>query len=100
MVFFSLRALGGEISILGSIFVVAFSSVVGAVSTLPGGLGVAEGSIMGILMLLGISKEMSAAATLITRFSTLWLGVIIGMIGLWNTRKYMGHKRLERNENG
>lgn len=89
VVFFSLRALGGEISILGSIFVVAFSSVVGAVSTLPGGLGVAEGSIVAILMLLGVSKEMSAATTLVTRFSTLWLGVIIGMIGLWNARKYM-----------
>ena len=82
VVYLSLMALGGHISILGSIFVVSFSSIMGAISVLPGGIGVAEGSIMGILILLGTSREMSAAATLITRFSTLWLGVIIGVFGL------------------
>jgi len=86
VVFLSLKALGGSIPLLGSIFVVSFSSIMGAISTLPGGLGVAEGSIMGVLVLLGTSKEMAASTTLITRFSTLWLGVIIGTIGLYSIR--------------
>lgn len=89
VVYLSLLALGGNISILGSIFVVSFSSIVGAVSVLPGGLGVAEGSIMGILILLGTSRGMAAATTLITRFSTLWLGVVVGVFGLIYIRKYL-----------
>jgi uncharacterized protein (TIRG00374 family) len=92
VVFLSLKALGGEISLLGSIFVVSFSSIVGAISILPGGLGVAEGSIMGLLILWGISKEMAAATTLITRFSTLWLGVVIGIAGLYFARKVIYRK--------
>ncbi|MFW6381220.1 MAG: lysylphosphatidylglycerol synthase transmembrane domain-containing protein [Bacillota bacterium] len=89
VVFLSLRALGGSISVLDSIFVVSFSSIMGAISVLPGGLGVAEGSILGILLLLGVPREMAAATTLITRFSTLWLGVIIGMIGLYSAQQYI-----------
>ncbi len=92
VVYLSLKALGGEISILGSIFVVSFSSIMGAISILPGGLGIAEGSIIGVLILLGISKEMSAATTLITRFSTLWLGVIIGFFGLYYVQKNISNK--------
>ncbi len=89
VVYLSLQALGGDLSILGSIFVVSFSSILGAVSFLPGGLGVAEGSIMGILIFLGVSRDLSAATTLITRFSTLWLGVVLGVIGLFFANKYI-----------
>lgn len=83
VVFLALKELGGSISLLGSIFVVSFASIIGGISFLPGGLIVAEGSIMGILMLLDTSKELAAATTVITRFSTLWLGVIIGMVALF-----------------
>ena len=82
VVYLAVKALGGEISILASFFAVSFSSLLGALSFLPGGLGVAEGSIMAILLLTGISSEIAAAATIITRFSTLWLGVLIGIAGL------------------
>ncbi len=82
VVYLAVKALGGEISILASFFAVSFSSLLGALSFLPGGLGIAEGSIMAILLLTGISSEIAAAATIITRFSTLWLGVLIGIAGL------------------
>jgi len=82
VVYLAVIALGGEISLLASFFAVSFSSLLGALSFLPGGLGVAEGSIMAILLLTGISSEIAAAATIITRFSTLWLGVLIGIAGL------------------
>ena len=87
VVFFAIQALGGEFSILGSFFVVSFSSLLGALSFFPGGLGVAEGSIMAILLLTGITKEMAAATTVITRFSTLWLGVGVGIAGLVLTQR-------------
>ena len=82
VVYLAIIALGGKISILASFFAVSFSSLLGALSFLPGGLVVAEGSIMAILLLTGISSDIAAAATIITRFSTLWLGVLIGIAGL------------------
>jgi uncharacterized protein (TIRG00374 family) len=65
-------------------FILAVATLVGAASMLPGGLAAAEGSLAGLLLLLGVTHNPSvaAAATLIIRFATLWLGVAVGMIGL------------------
>ncbi len=87
VIFFTVRAIGGSVSVLESFFVVAFSSVVGTLSFLPGGLGVAEGSIMALLLFVGLGTEMAAATTVITRFSTLWLGGAVGLLGLFLIRK-------------
>lgn len=63
-----------------AVFVLAFSTVIGAVSALPGGLGAAEASIAGMLsLLLGITKDSAAAATLLIRFATLWFAVALGL---------------------
>lgn len=88
VIYLAVRAFGGEISVLGSVFVVSFSSLLGALSFLPGGLGVAEGSIMALLLLSGLGRGMAAATTLVTRFSTLWLGVAIGLVGLYLLQKH------------
>lgn len=98
VVYLAVTALGGEISVLGSFFVVAFSSLLGALSFLPGGLGVAEGSIMTILVLTGLGAEMAAAATLITRFSTLWLGVGVGVVGLALTQREFARGKIIKAE--
>jgi uncharacterized protein (TIRG00374 family) len=64
-----------------AVFILSFSTVVGAVSTLPGGLGAAEASISGMLiLLLGLDAGTAAAATLLIRFATLWFGVGLGLI--------------------
>lgn len=65
-------------------FILAVATLVGAASMLPGGLAAAEGSLAGLLLLLGVTHDASvaAAATLVIRFATLWLGVAVGMIGL------------------
>ena len=64
-----------------AVFVLAFSTVIGAVSALPGGLGAAEASIAGMLvLLLGLSSDTAAAATLLIRFATLWFAVFLGLI--------------------
>ncbi|WP_299027338.1 lysylphosphatidylglycerol synthase transmembrane domain-containing protein [uncultured Thermanaerothrix sp.] len=66
-----------------AIFILAFSTVIGAVSTLPGGLGAAEASIAGMLVLLAhLSQAQAAAATLLIRLATLWFGVSLGL-GTW-----------------
>jgi len=68
-------------TLLNSVFILAFSTIVGAVSTLPGGLGAAEASITGMLMLLlDLDFSTAAAATLLIRFATLWFGVILGLL--------------------
>lgn len=82
VIFLAVRAMGVDFPLLASVFTVAFSSIVGAVSMMPGGLFAAEGSILGLLVMMGLGRDMAAAATIITRFSTLWLGVVIGIVGL------------------
>lgn len=70
-----------------AVFVLAFSTVIGAISTLPGGLGAAEGSIAGMLtVLLGLSAGLAASATLLIRFATLWFGVGLGLL-VWATSR-------------
>jgi glycosyltransferase 2 family protein len=72
-----------------AVFVLAFSTVVGAASTLPGGLGAAEASIAGMLvLLLGVGTDLAAAATLLIRFGTLWFGVSLGLVVWVFSRHY------------
>jgi len=52
------------------------------VSMLPGGLGVAEGSLTGLLVGLGTALPEAAAATLLVRAATLWLAVALGVVTL------------------
>ncbi|MBN1266583.1 MAG: flippase-like domain-containing protein [Anaerolineales bacterium] len=64
-----------------AVFVLSFSTVIGAVSALPGGLGAAEASIAGLLALtLNPGRNLAAAATLLIRFFTLWFAVILGLL--------------------
>ena len=65
------------------VFVLAFSTVIGAVTALPGGLGVAEASIAGMLVIiLGLARDTAAAATILIRFATLWFAVGLGL-SIW-----------------
>ncbi len=74
-----------------AVFTLSFSTVVGAVSALPGGLGAAEASIAGMLTLLGgIPTATASAATLLIRLATLWFGVGLGL-GVWFfSRDFLG----------
>jgi len=80
--YFVLEGLGTSASVPVSTFVFSFSSVAGAVSFLPGGMVVAEGSITGLLVAYDVSKDVAAGATIIIRFSTLWFGVLLGVLTL------------------
>jgi len=81
---------GGWETLSIAVFVLAFSTVVGAVSALPGGLGAAEASIAGMLgLLLGLTRDTSAAATLLIRFATLWFAVALGLIVWGFSRKLL-----------
>ena len=83
VLFLAVLALGARLSLLGAVFIVSFSAIIGAISFLPGGLVAVEGTILGLLVASGLGAGVAAAATIITRFSTLWLGVALGLIGLF-----------------
>lgn len=70
-------------------FILAASTLIGSVSLLPGGLGAADASIGGLLLVAvqGITKETASAATLLIRFCTLWFGVTLGLVTLFIFRK-------------
>jgi uncharacterized protein (TIRG00374 family) len=74
-------------SVLWSTFVYAVSSIAGAVSMLPGGLGITEGSLSLFLINGGMPKVTAVASTFIIRVMTLWFAVIVGMFVLFISRK-------------
>lgn len=61
-----------------AVFALSFATLAGAVSLLPGGLGAAEASLAGLLLLQGFPRDIAAAATLLIRLATLWFGVALG----------------------
>lgn len=66
-----------------AVFILAFSTIIGAVSGLPGGLGAAEVSVGAMLQaLVGLGRTMAGTATLLIRFCTLWFGVLLGLLAL------------------
>jgi len=69
-----------QVSILSATFIYAFSTLIGAIAMLPGGLGATEASLTGLLLLLKIPKDISVASTMIIRVATLWFAVVLGII--------------------
>ena len=84
--FFVYAGLGITISVdlfIKSMFILAVSSLVGSASGLPGGLGTADGSMLGLThLLITPSKAIAGAATLLIRLCTLWFGLVLGVIAL------------------
>jgi uncharacterized protein (TIRG00374 family) len=72
---------GGWQTLSAAVFALSFSIVIGAASTLPGGLGASEASIAGMLaLLLHLPADTAAAATLLIRLATLWFGLSLGLV--------------------
>jgi glycosyltransferase 2 family protein len=89
-----LSALGfTKLSIVSGVSVYAISTIVGAFTFLPGGIGLTEASMTGILIAAGMDASSASAATMITRVATLWWGVGIGWIAI-ATRPSLFHKLL------
>ncbi len=75
---FVLDGVDVHLKLLSASFIYSFSTVVGAVSFLPGGLGATDTSLAGLLIFAKIPKDAAVAATFIIRGATLWFAVIIG----------------------
>ncbi|WP_191555850.1 lysylphosphatidylglycerol synthase transmembrane domain-containing protein [Metabacillus idriensis] len=82
-----LNGLGIDLHLLHSIFIFSFSTLAGALSMIPGGLGIAEGSLTGMLLYFGLDKSIAVSVTLMVRLVTLWLGFFVGLLVYLRTRK-------------
>jgi uncharacterized membrane protein YbhN (UPF0104 family) len=77
------RGLRLDLSLADTIVVFSLGSLAGALSFLPGGLGVAETSMTGLIRVLGdVPRAAAAAATVLIRLATLWFAVVLGLVGL------------------
>jgi uncharacterized protein (TIRG00374 family) len=67
----------------------AATTIAGALSFLPGGLGVTEGAMTLLLVQAthGVDSPTAAAATILTRLATLWFAVGLGVIALAAARR-------------
>jgi uncharacterized protein (TIRG00374 family) len=69
----------------GAVFSYSASTIVGALVMVPGGLGVTEAGMAGLLQKLGgpaMTKAVATAATILVRLATLWFAVGIGVVAL------------------
>ncbi|MGF1563201.1 MAG: YbhN family protein [Geminicoccaceae bacterium] len=80
--YWAARAVGIDVSFLETTFVFCFAILVGALSMLPGGLGSAEATMIGLFVAFGASPQTALAGTLLIRVITLWSAVAIGSVVL------------------
>ena len=74
-----------DINLLNYVHVIATytsSLILGAASFIPGGLGVVEGSLVGLLNFQGVDISDAFVLVVLIRLFTLWYSVIIGFIAL------------------
>ncbi|MFK7988666.1 MAG: YbhN family protein [Sandaracinaceae bacterium] len=81
-----LRALpGGGLPWDAAFFSYSASTIVGALAMMPGGLGVTEAGMTGLIETLSagaIDSAAATAATMLTRLATLWWAVVVGAVAL------------------
>ncbi|GAA5529596.1 lysylphosphatidylglycerol synthase transmembrane domain-containing protein [Herpetosiphon gulosus] len=79
--FFVIEAMGGlGLSLSAIIFVALASSLLTAVPALPGGLGLVEVGIAGVMMLFSVGQTTSTAVAFLDRIINYWSIVILGLV--------------------
>ena len=87
VLYYAVIAFGEHITLMQAITFFSIATLLGLISTLPGGVGATEASLFGLLTMNGIPDASATAATLIFRVATLWFAVIVGIAAtLWLKR--------------
>lgn len=87
---------GAEVPLGAAAFAYCGSLVAGVLALMPGGLGVTEAGMTGLLQLLGndaVTQPVAAAATIVARLTTLWWAVLVGIVALWLHRALVARPR-------
>ena len=91
--YLTFRGLSVEVGLFESTFIYAISSIAGALTMLPGGLGVTEASLAGLSShLMMLDESTTVAATLIIRTVTLWFAVGVGAVSYFTGRRLLYQK--------
>uniref|UniRef100_UPI003F5F578F lysylphosphatidylglycerol synthase transmembrane domain-containing protein n=1 Tax=Pseudomonas sp. LRF_L74 TaxID=3369422 RepID=UPI003F5F578F len=77
-----LHWIGADLPLTSSVFIYSASTLAGALSFMPGGLGGTEAVMVALLLGNGLSHADAVAITLIIRFTTLWFAVALGAVAL------------------
>ena len=86
---------GVDFGPLWASFSYSFSTIVGAISMLPGGLGLTEGSLTFLLVQKKVPVDISVATTFIIRVVTLWFAVLVGIVSLTLYQKRFGQIKID-----
>ena len=90
--------IGFDINILDYLKVLAIyatSTLLGAISFVPGGIGITEGTLTGLLTLEGIDVSVALILSVMIRIFTLWYSAFIGFIALKFTGAFSFKKDLK-----
>lgn len=80
---FAAKAFGVELALTDAVFIYSLATLAGALTFLPGGLGVTEMSLALFLSAKGMGGGSAAATTLVIRLTTLWFAVGLGLMALF-----------------
>lgn len=78
--YFTLLGFGLVLPLAMCVFIYSLASIVGGLTFLPGGLGGAEVSMIGLLLSYGIAPPEAVASTVVIRACTLSFAVLVGFI--------------------
>lgn len=76
--YYIVRLFAQDVEMLGAISTYCAGIFIGAVSLIPGGIGVTEGSLSWLLQTQGLDQNSAILSALVSRGCTLWLAVAIG----------------------
>jgi uncharacterized protein (TIRG00374 family) len=77
--YLAILGFGDHLGMVVSTFTFSFASLAGALSMIPGGLGVAEATLSGLLQFFGLTATLSVGVAIVIRFATLWYGTFLGL---------------------
>ena len=90
-VYLCVVGMGLDTRFLVVVFIFAVSSLGGALSMVPGGIGEAEAGLAGgFRFYAGLSGGLAGALTLLIRLATLWFATFVGILGLLVVRRVVG----------
>jgi len=87
--FFVVQGFGiSTIELLNMISIYSSSIILGVLSFIPGGIGVAEGSLIGLFSLQSIDFSEAIVIVVLIRLFTLWFSTIVGFIALKTSKAF------------
>jgi uncharacterized protein (TIRG00374 family) len=89
----TLRATGSEPHAWLVLLAYSAAGVIALIPATPGGLGIVEASLSGLLVLAGVDGRSAVLATLAYRLAEYWLPMVAGIVAYWLYRRRYGSVR-------